>query len=109
MADTGISNEEIVAPGIHLAATDVQEVVSAYIEFNSGPAAEAAGRRFYYGEEAHIKRTRIIEWHKMKETMGKEEFMRLGYCPDCAVEANISFRKDISTKCSRHSATATSE
>lgn len=104
MAETDISAVEAVAPGVHLAATDVQEVVSAYIKFNTGPEAEAAGRRFYYGEEAHIKRSRIIEWHKMKETMGKEEFMRIGYCPDCAVEANISFRKDIPTKCSRHSA-----
>ena len=96
--------KEDVPPGLHLAASDVEEFVGAFINFYTGPEAEAAGRKFYYGELEYQKRIRLMDWHKIKDKMGAEEFAKIGYCPDCAVEAGISFRKDINTKCSRHAA-----
>ncbi len=101
--------KEDVPPGLHLAASDVEAFVSEFINYYTGPEAEAAGRKFYYGEMEYQKQQRLIEWHKMKEKMGAEDFFKIGYCPDCAVEAGISFRKDIKTKCSRHAAVAAPE
>lgn len=94
--------EEPPAPGLELAARDVESFVSAIINSPQNPY-EKNSVEFIMCIKLSQKE-RIDQWQKLKATMGKEEFMRIGYCDDCAVEANITFRKDIATKCARHSA-----
>lgn len=85
-----------VEPGLHIAASDVQ----AYIR----EMLKAHADSLDLNELELLKRQRIIEWQKIKVTMGTAEFMRIGYCAECADEACINFRKEeITTKCHRHS------
>ena len=87
--------------GHDLAAKDVQEFVKFLMETPDHPHAKDSIE--FMMSIRLSQKERLKQWQLLKTTMGAEEFARIGYCEECANEANMAFRKDIATKCVRHS------
>ena len=97
MADT----TEIVPFGLDLAARDVQEFIQMVLNSTIIPYEKDSVE--YIVSLKASQKNRIQQWQALKAKMGKEEFERIGYCGECAKEADVGLYKDIATKCVRHS------
>ena len=95
-----LSGSGAPAIGLEIALSDIRNYIADVI---NSPHSEDNNRIDFITSVKKLHHERTTEWQKLKATMGKDEFMRLGYCNDCAVEADISIRKELKTKCLRHS------
>jgi hypothetical protein len=92
--------EEKGASGLDIALSDIRTYIAGVIEATPEDERKSAG---FVTAIKNTHQERLLQWQKLKVVMGKEEFARIGYCGDCAEDADIALRKDIATKCARHS------
>ena len=104
-ASTGEVSEmvdtEAVPFGLDLAARDVQEFTRMVLNSTIIPYPQESIE--YKVSLKASQKNRIQQWQSLKAKMGKAEFERIGYCSECAKEADAGLYKDIDTKCARHS------